>query len=90
MATTRNRQLKSTTVNLSGLPEPVVEQVLRLVHDAREKLAEEAGGPTANARPPLRGRFEHLGYSIPKEVIDEAQREAWAGLPRDFPEPPRR
>ena len=38
-------------------------------------------------RPPLRGRFADLKLSIPKEDIDEAQREAWANFPRDFPEP---
>lgn len=83
-------QMPPTTIDLTGLPAPVVDQVLRIVEEARRQLAEEASGSTAKARLPLRGRFEHLGYSIPKEVIDEAQREAWAGFPRDFPEPPRR
>jgi hypothetical protein len=36
------------------------------------------------------GRFAHLGWSFPKEEIDEAQREMWANFPREFPDPPKR
>lgn len=74
------------TIDVTGLPEQTVRQVLQIVREAREKQALVV--PTASTiRPPLRGRFEYLGYSVPKEVIDEAQREAWANFPRDFPTP---
>ena len=68
----------SFTVDLSGLPEPVVQSIIRLVDSIRERL------PTAvqAERPPLRGRFADLKLSIPKEDIDEARREAWANFPR--------
>lgn len=72
----------STTIDLAGLPEPVIRSIRNLV----ESLRAEATSPAVESRPPLIGRFAHLGYSIPKEVIDEAQRECWAGFPRDFPE----
>ena len=80
-----------TTIDLTGLPEPVVREVQRIVQEARRKQAEEAAssaGPKEE-RPPLRGRFAHLGWSFPKEEIDEAQREMWANFPREFPDPPK-
>jgi hypothetical protein len=71
-----------TTVDLTGLPDPVVQSIQQLVESLR------AAPPAPPApRPPLVGRFAHLGWSFPKEDFDEAQREAWANFPRDFPEP---
>jgi len=61
---------------------------MRLVQEARRKQAEETA--VAGERPPLMGRFAHLGWSFPKEEIDEAQREMWANFPREFPDPPKR
>jgi hypothetical protein len=75
-----------TTIDLTGLPESVIREVTQLVEEARRKQAAEAAGK----RPPLMGRFAHLGLSFPKEVIDEAQRECWANFPREFPDTPRR
>lgn len=72
-----------TTIDLAGLPEPVVRSIRQLVESLREAARGEAPPP----RPPLAGRFEHLGYSFPKEEIDEAQREMWANFPREFPDP---
>ncbi|MDB5309840.1 MAG: hypothetical protein JWO38_4042 [Gemmataceae bacterium] len=77
----------SETVDLTGLPEPVVQDIRRLVQTLREKLSGQQPSPAVAARPPLMGRFADLKLSIPREHIDEAQAEAWAGLPRDFPEP---
>ena len=80
------------TIDLTGLPEPVVREVQRIVREAREQQF----GPAATApagperRPPLRGRFAHFGWTFPKEEIDEAQREMWANFPRDFPDQPLR
>lgn len=76
-----------TTIDLTGLPEPVVREVQRIVQEARQKQAEAAA---TGERPPLMGRFAHLGWSFPKEEIDEAQREMWANFPREFPDPPKR
>lgn len=76
-----------TTIDLTGLPEPVVREVRRIVQEDRRKQAEEA--EATGERPPLRGRFAHFGWSFPKEEIDEAQREMWANFPREFPDPPK-
>lgn len=70
MAADHTHQPTPRTIDLTGLPEPVVERVLQFAREAREKQAKEAAGATAGTRPPLRRRFEHLGYSIPKDVID--------------------
>jgi hypothetical protein len=83
MANELNNFPGSTTLDLSGLPEPVVESIKQLVDSLRQGKPREV----QVQRPPLRGRFAELKLSIPKEDIDEAQREAWAAFPRDFPEP---
>jgi hypothetical protein len=75
------------TVDLTGLPEPVVEDIKRLVQTLREKMPAPAGPTPATGRRPLMGRFADLNLSIPREHIDEAQREAWANFPRDLPDP---
>lgn len=77
------------TVDVSGLPEPVVQDILRLVQTLRENMTTRAAAATAAGRP-LLGRFADLGLTIPKEQLDEAQREAWTGFPREMPEPPKR
>ncbi len=71
---------QTTTVDLTGLPEPVIASIKQLVTSIRNgsaTCAEKKAEP-----PPLMGRFSHLGYSFPKEEIDEAQREMWANFPR--------
>lgn len=85
-------EMTPTTIDLTGLPESVVCEVQRIVQEARRKQAEEAAPPPGSAgeRPPLMGRFAHLGLSFPKEEIDEAQREMWATFPREFPDLPQR
>lgn len=74
------------SIDVSGLPEPVVQSIKQLVNSLREEMVSEPP-PASAKRPPLRGRFAHLNLSIPKEDIDAAQREAWSGFPREFPEP---
>jgi hypothetical protein len=72
-----------TTIDVTGLPEPVIRSIQQLVETLRE---DPKPTPEPPKRPPLIGRFAHLGYSFPKEMIDEAQRECWANFPRDFPD----
>jgi hypothetical protein len=74
-----------SVVDLTGLPEPIVQDIYRLVHSLRLSLSPEIS-PRAE-KLPLRGRFSNQNLSIPKEHINEAQREAWSNFPRDFPEP---
>jgi hypothetical protein len=72
------------TVDLTGLPEPIAEDIIRLVSNLRRKFCHSES--RTSERKPLLGRFADLKISIPKEAIDEAQREAWAGFPRDLPD----
>ena len=74
-----------TTIDLAGLPAPVVQDLQRLVETLRGRLSVPNDVPQER-RPLLRGRFERPGLGIPKEMIDEAQRELWANFPRDLPE----
>lgn len=73
-------------IDLTGLPEPVVRSIKQLVESLRETTAVAEQPQTPAPRPPLMGRFAHLGISISKEEIDEAQREMWANFPREFPD----
>jgi hypothetical protein len=75
----------SVTIDVSGLPEPVVQSIQQLVDSLREEMPREESkaGPQ---RQPLRGRFADLKLSLSKEDLDAAQREAWAKFPREFPE----
>ena len=77
----------SALLDLSGLPEPVAKSIKQLVESLREGILRQGQSPARSARPPLRGRFADLELSIPKEDLDEAQREAWKHFPREFPEP---
>ena len=86
MATDITNPPASTIVNLAGLPEPVVQSIKQLVESLREELPKEDQPNATPPRPSLIGRFADLKHSFPKEDIDEAQREAWANFPRDFPD----
>jgi hypothetical protein len=78
----------SPTLDLFGLPEPVIKSIKQLVESPREGIANPGHSAGATSQPlPLRGRFADLKLSIPKEDIDEAQRETWHDFPRAFPEP---
>jgi hypothetical protein len=73
------------TVDLSGLPEPVVRDIKRLAESLRVEMPREV----ARARRPLRGRFADLNLSIPQEDLDAVRRDVSSGFPREFPEPGR-
>ena len=76
---------ETTSIDVTGVPEPLVEDIRRLVRTIRERFPRHpVGVPT---RPELRGRFADLKFSIPKEPIDEAQAEAWTNFPREIPKP---
>ena len=87
MNTDHTTSVATRTVDLTGLPESVVQQVMQLVQQARQKQAEEAAGTTGK-RKPLIGRLAHLGLKTPSlEEFEEARREMWANFPREFPDP---
>jgi hypothetical protein len=95
MATDLTPILASRTIDLSGLPEAVVEQVQKLVHEAREKQASGATPPVMSAREqpvPLPESFPKF-ISEPRPTPEEFDRlldELAAGpttgkvLPPDF------
>jgi hypothetical protein len=80
-------QNHSDTLDVSGLPDPVVRSLKQLVESLRTIGTGPNGPVPTGQRAPLLGRFAHLGMSIPKEDIDEAQRQAWSDFPREFPNP---
>jgi hypothetical protein len=67
-------------IDLTGLPEPIVQGIRSFVQTLRESLSPSASTLAKPERPPLRGRFRDQNVSIPKEDIDTAQREAWSGF----------
>lgn len=81
MNTTTPDASASTTIDLAGLPEPVIRSIRQLVADLR------TGTVSPTERKPLVGRFAHLGLTFTKEEIDDARREMWANFPREFPDP---
>ena len=94
MASELSNNPTTHTVDLSGLPQPVAEDIKRLVQTLREKMPaqEVTNGPpstrAAEERKPLIGRLAHLGLKTPSlDEFKEASREAWANFPRDFPDP---
>jgi hypothetical protein len=86
MATEISHTPHTHTIDLTGLPEPVVQGIRQIVETFRETLTSREKPVPVAERLPLRGRFAEANVSIPKEVIDEARREAWANFPRDFPD----
>ena len=62
-----------TTVDLTGLPEPVVREVHRLVQQARQKQAEEAGASANGAPKTLTGPSPRF-ISDPRPTPDQLGR----------------
>lgn len=69
--------LESQTVDLTGLPEPVVRSIRQLVESLRHGMPAASAATSVPSRLPLKGRFADLELSIPNEHIDETQRETW-------------
>ena len=75
-----------TNIDVSGLPEPVIRDIRRLVETLRGNLT----GPEAKAPPaprtPLAGRLANRGLVVPTLAeFETARRELGEGFPRDFP-----
>ncbi|MFO0850183.1 MAG: hypothetical protein U0871_16735 [Gemmataceae bacterium] len=69
------------TLDLTGLPEPVVREVVERVNQARREAHPPHGAGVV-------GLFAHLGVHTP--TLDEfagARYETWAAFPRAFPDP---
>lgn len=78
-----------TTIDVTGLPEPVIADLRRLVETLRGRPARppEPTLPPPTRRP-LIGCLEGQGLRIPTlEEIAEVRREMWANFPREFPNP---
>ncbi len=70
----------STTIDLAGLPEPVIQSIRQLVASLRAKTAP----PTE--RPTLRGLYNQPAPEYTPEMFKQDRMEAWANFPREFPE----
>lgn len=70
----------STTIDLAGLPEPVIQSIKQLVASIR------AGATPAVERPTLRGRYSRPAPDYTSEMMKRDRLEAWKNFPRDFPE----
>jgi hypothetical protein len=77
-----------STIDVSGLPEPVVRVVRELVETLRGNLTAQPPVRAGGSRRPLAGRLEHLNLKVPTfDEFQAARRETWANFPRDLPEP---
>jgi hypothetical protein len=75
-----------TTVDLSGLPGPVIESIKQLVESLRA-VQPGTGQPEVSTRSII-GLFADQGNPTPSlEEFQDARREAWANFPREFPDP---
>jgi hypothetical protein len=84
MATDLTHEPAPQTVDLTGLPEPVVQDIRRLVQTLRDKLNPQPTGQPQS----IIGLFADQGITTPSlEAFDEARRELWANFPREFPDP---
>ena len=71
------------TIDVTGLPEAVIQDIRRLVDTLRGRLA---GSPPAG-RKPLLGCLEGQGLTVPTlEDIAEVRREMWGDFSRDLPD----
>jgi hypothetical protein len=86
MATEISPTPRTHTIDLTGLPEPVIQGIRQIVDTFRETMTSRETPARPVERLPLRGRFAEANVTIPKEIIDEARREAWANFPREFPD----
>jgi hypothetical protein len=77
----------STTVDLSGLPDPVVESIKQLVESVRAAQS-RADRSEATAVQSIIGLFADQGIPTPSlEEFQQARHEMGADFPREFPDP---
>jgi hypothetical protein len=83
MATDLTQKPASRIVDLTGLPESVVQKVTEFIEEARQQQTKDAS--TASRLPSVVGMFDHLGIKTPTVgELDEARREMWANFPRNI------
>lgn len=76
------------TIDVSGLPGPVVESIRRLVESLR--AAQPGATRPEVATRSIIGLFADQGVPTPSlEEFQDARREMWANFPREFPDPAR-
>ena len=84
-------QLTSTpilTVDLTGLPEPVVQSIQQLVALWRTHMPNRDQSAPATKQNNLFGCLADKNLTIPTEAdLDELRHEMWANFPRDVPDP---
>jgi len=74
-----------------GIDSTVLLKLRQLPPEDQEKVAQLVESlAAAMAKRPRKdpmGMFAHHAVDMPLEMFEEARREAWAGFPREFPEP---
>ena len=72
----------TTTIDVTGLSEPMVQSIQQLVAILRSN-----GPQVGSPRRPLRGRLAGMNLTIPTAAdVEELRREMWANFPRDLPD----
>jgi hypothetical protein len=91
MATDITHKPTAKMVDLTGVPEPVVEPVQKLVQQARQKQAEDAKASVREAagpRPAREGHPSEPESSVPKDGLDPVDQEMHTGtFPRFLSDP---
>jgi hypothetical protein len=87
MATDLTHKLPAETVDLTGLPEPVVQDIRKLVQTLREKLSGEGRVSPVEGRTPLRNGLTDPNSPGPREDNGTAQQEPYGSLPKFISRP---
>jgi hypothetical protein len=75
-----------TTIDVTGLPEPVIRDIRRLVDTLRSRLVGPQPTGEEGQRKLLRGCLAGRGLTIPTlQDIDDVRREMGSNFPRDLP-----
>lgn len=82
MNTTTPDAPASSTLDLTGLPEPFVRSLRQLVSDLRAAVPVPTPQP---ARQRLRGSCSQPAPEYTAEMMKRDRMEAWAGFQREFP-----
>ena len=86
MTTTHPDAAPSTTIDLAGLPEPVIQSIKQLVASLREGVVSAPKPEQPKVRPTLRGMYNQPAPLYTPEMFKRDRLEAWANFPREFPE----
>jgi hypothetical protein len=86
MATLPTQDRRAITLDVSGLPEPIIESIRQLVDSVRSRLGATGTAAAMIERQSLRGCLAGQGLRIPTlQEVDDLRREMWSSFPRELP-----